>query len=75
MGGQLYQVRRVFGAEALEAIDILREASLWTAQFGRPIWPLDGFTVDEQHVIAAAHEQVGGFEDQDGRLHAPAEAG
>lgn len=60
---QLCEVRRVYGADALEAIDILREASLWTAQFGRPIWPLDGFATEEQHVIAAAHEQVGGFED------------
>jgi GNAT superfamily N-acetyltransferase len=61
--GQSCEVRRVYGADALEAIDILREASLWTAQFGRPIWPLDGFTIEEHHVIAAAHEQVGGFED------------
>jgi GNAT superfamily N-acetyltransferase len=63
MSGQSYEVRRVYGSAALEAIDILREASLWTARFGRPIWPLDGFTIDEQHVIAAADEQVGGFEE------------
>ena len=56
-------VRRVYGERALEAIDILHEASLWTAQFGPPIWPLDGFPVEEQRDIAAAGEQIGGFED------------
>jgi GNAT superfamily N-acetyltransferase len=58
-----YEVRRVYGAAALEAIDILREASLWTANFGRPIWPLDSFTIEEHRDLASAHEQIGGFED------------
>ncbi len=56
-------MRRVYGDAALDAIEILREASLWTAGFGPQIWPLEGFTVDEQRDIAAAGEQVGGFED------------
>lgn len=65
MDEQLYQVRRVYGAAALEAIDILREASLWTARFGRPIWPIDSFTITEHEVLASAGEQVGGFEDSE----------
>jgi GNAT superfamily N-acetyltransferase len=63
MGEQSCEVRRVYGDAALEAIDILREASLWTARFGRPIWPLDSFTVEEHRALASAHEQIGGFED------------
>jgi GNAT superfamily N-acetyltransferase len=63
MDAESCQVRRVYGDEALEAIDILREAALWTARFGRPIWPPDGFPIDEQRDIAAAGEQVGGFEE------------
>ena len=58
-----WQVRRVYGTEALEAIEILHEASVWTSTFGAPIWPLGGFTTEEQHRIAAAGEQIGGFED------------
>ncbi|HTW35370.1 MAG TPA: hypothetical protein VMD53_12195, partial [Rhizomicrobium sp.] len=57
-----WQVRRVYGTEALEAIEILHEASVWTSTFGAPIWPLGGFTAEEQHRIAAAGEQIGGFE-------------
>jgi len=63
MNAESCQVRRIYGDEALEAIDILREAALWTARFGPPIWPLDGFTIEEQRMIAAAGEQIGGFEE------------
>ena len=58
-----WHVRRVHGAEALEAIDILHEASVWTATFGAPVWPLGGFTAEELARLAAAGEQIGGFED------------
>jgi len=58
-----WQVRRVYGDVALEAIDILREASRWTSTFGQPIWLAESFTVEEQRNHAAAGEQVGGFED------------
>jgi GNAT superfamily N-acetyltransferase len=57
-----WQVRRVYGAEALEAIDILHEASTWTATFGAPVWAFGSFTAEEQARIAAAGEQIGGFE-------------
>jgi len=62
MTRQLWQVRRVYGAEALQAIDILHEVSVWTSTFGDPIWPLGSFTAEEQERIAAAGEQIGGFE-------------
>jgi GNAT superfamily N-acetyltransferase len=57
-----WQVRRVYGDEALEAIEILHEASVWTSSFGAPIWPFGGFTREEQERLAAAGEQIGGFE-------------
>jgi GNAT superfamily N-acetyltransferase len=63
MNEQPWQVRRVYGEQALESIDILREASLWTARFGQPIWPLESFTIEDHRDIAAAGEQIGGFED------------
>ena len=65
MNEQLRHVRRVYDVEALGAIDILREASVWTSTFGQPIWPLESFTVDDQREIAAAGEQVGGFEESE----------
>ena len=55
-------VRRVYGDEALEAIDILHEVSVWTSAFGEPVWPLGGFTAEELARVAAAGEQIGGFE-------------
>jgi GNAT superfamily N-acetyltransferase len=58
-----WQVRRVYGDDALEAIDILHEASRWTSTFGQPIWLPESFTVEEQRDLAAAGEQIGGFED------------
>ena len=33
------------------------------------VWPFEGFTIDEQRDIAAAGEQVGGFEDSGHRYH------
>ena len=62
MTGQFWEVRRVYDAEALEAIAILHEASVWTSAFGEPIWPFGSFTAEEQTRIAAAGEQIGGFE-------------
>jgi GNAT superfamily N-acetyltransferase len=61
MTGQ-WQVRRVYDAEALEAIEILHEASVWTSTFGEPIWAFGSFTPEELHRIAVAGEQIGGFE-------------
>jgi len=58
-----WQVRRVYGDDALAAIDILREASSWTSTFGHPIWPPESFSDEEQRAIALAGEQIGGFEE------------
>jgi GNAT superfamily N-acetyltransferase len=63
MGQRSWHVRRVFGEDALAAIDILREASEWTSAFGHPIWPSESFTVEAHREIASAGEQIGGFEE------------
>lgn len=60
MTGQFWQVRRVYDAEALEAIAILHDASVWTSTFGEPVWAFGSFSAEEQSRIAG--EQIGGFE-------------
>lgn len=55
-------VRPAASHEAADAVDILREASQWTARFGAPIWAAESFTVPAYRAYAEVGELVGAFD-------------
>ena len=58
----MYRIGRAPAREAAVAVDILREAALWSLCAGRPVWPPDSFDVVTFQIAANAGELVLGYE-------------
>ncbi|HEY3637802.1 MAG TPA: GNAT family N-acetyltransferase [Rhizomicrobium sp.] len=57
-----WSIERVGIAEAGAVADILQEVTDWSCRFGDPIWAPEELALEIQQGVAAAGEQIAGFE-------------
>lgn len=62
--GEPFSVRLAEKSDGAMALAILREAALWSAALGPPVWKPEDFSLEEQVGAAAAGDLVGGFDAQ-----------